>query len=153
LILLALSADATAIGSEDFRARETATFRLKQAGMLAVPALHGAARSASPEARRRAHSMLAPYRSAVLDQRAVAALLGPWPPAADEFYRDDELRVRVARLAAHYGCHSWDVGPIDPASDAPDPWWFWSGVRPADKPHLALLACRRLLGSGGWLGR
>jgi hypothetical protein len=166
-LFLALNADASKLGSEDFRTREVATHRLKAAGPLAVPFLAAACRSESPETRARAARLLAPARAGALELRARDALFGPFPPDTRATYADVEMRARMLREAARHGYDGespvydhysgYDGTNVEanvywlrPEADVTGPFAFWFGDPLVDFGRR-LRDLRRQLGSASWL--
>lgn len=112
--------DIDRLGSENFQTRESAEWRLRVCGWLAVPALLRAAHSESPEVRQRVGRLLAPRRSEIGYIRAAKILLSPWMPERSLLCDDTMLRDRVFRLAEkcgwtnyYYGWEGWGQTEYD----------------------------------------
>lgn len=146
-LLLASGADVSALGSPDWQSREAAESRLRAWGAAAWPFLWSAERSDDPEVRDRAARLLAPYRSAVLESRAMALLADPWPVDAAKLYADWPVRRAVRRAAEARGVgYQWWFDALTP--DEGYSCWNWDICKPVTAAR-ALDAARRHFGNDG----
>lgn len=148
VLVLLLCPPAGDLNHPDFWARERCEHRLRDLGPLAWPSLCALRDHPDPEVRLRADRLLAPCRAVVLDARAWAALTGP-RPHVPTLFGDEELRLRVYRLAEAAGVRRADLYYLDPAHDRYDWWscgmpaqWFFARALDASRRHFRPAWCR-----------
>lgn len=141
--------DVSRLGHPDWPTREATETVLRRAGVCGLPVVFAGLTHDDPEVRARCGRLAARWLSYAADLRAAAVLRDPWPPNAQAFWDDHELRRRCHRLAQANGCHKYDIEPLLPE------WYTECGwlvsVMPVPRCLAALAECKRQIGtSPGW---
>lgn len=126
-ILLVVSiitgSDLSKLAHEDWRIREGAEWRLRLYGLIALPVVWDARHDPDPERRARVERLIVPWVSYNDDLRAASILLSPWPVDSIEFWRNENIRRRIQRLARAAGVSQVITDDLTPSVH--QAWWVW----------------------------
>lgn len=121
-----LCPDPGRLGHPDWQTREATQLAFRLRGPLSWAELHRArAGHESPEVRNRAHRLLSPLDNYLLDLKAAAVLLDPWPLADPmAFWRDEQLRHRAKRIVEAHKVAEWWANGLTPSEH--QTWFAWT---------------------------
>lgn len=138
--VLMLGTAVARLGDEVWAVRDAAEQQLRDAGIVACPAIAAGLTNPSPEVNARCRRLLALPIERLAQLRAAAVLFGFVEPDYEDLLSDFSQQKRIQRLAAEVGCSSLSCRWFDCELE-----WFWFNEPAWHAIERGVASCRREL--------